>query len=121
MKKAFLKKNDKAPFAGILLTRSAMVQIITRYEKTITKLRVDLKGLQDRFSLMRDSCQKRKQLWAVYQKKQKILLTKQREEQKRIIAKALKPPFFKTPAFNFTAGCLLCTGACVGAVAILRK
>lgn len=121
MKKVFLQKNDKAPFAGVLLTRSAMVKIITRYEKTIAKLKIDLKGSQERAALLRSSCQKQKQSWADYKKKQKALLAKQQEEQKRIVAKTLNPPFYKNPTFNFTAGCLLCTGACVGVAAVFRK
>lgn len=74
-----------------------------RYEALQKEMRTRVQAEKNKAKIAATSCKKQKQIYA------------------RSLNAIRNPPFHKHPAFNFTAGCLLCAGACVGTAAIVSR
>lgn len=120
IQRAKVKKGDRAPFAGHLLTPAALAKIITDYEKQIADLKLELAREQRERKVESDSAKvtckaqvegKQAQLEAF-----KGGADRERAIWKQALEDRSRPdPWYRSPYLHFIIGSVVAGGICVGA------
>lgn len=118
-----MKKNDKALFAGVLLTDGLLAKIKTDHDKEIKILKLELEKLKREKSLESNTSSAICNAKVQAEKSQIDACTRDRERQRQIYTKALESKKCPSPIWkylSFVGGAVVAGGICIAADRGLR-
>lgn len=120
--RARLAKGDKAPFAGVLITDSALAKIIAGYEAKVGELRLQLekekRDRRDEAAAAKAICDATVAGEAAKGKAANAGFIAERKLYESALTKANESAWYKSPYLNFLLGAVVSGGVCAaGAVA----
>lgn len=114
-----IKKGDKTPFAGVLMTNAFLARLVTEYEKRIETLQIQLEA-KDEINKNRERSDEKitKALVDVQRAKTDALnrdLMRQKEMYERALNKvSVTQPWYKSTPFNLITGAVISGAICIG-------
>jgi hypothetical protein len=120
-----LKKGDKAPFAGKLLTSEALAKIITTYEKKVKLQALEIEKLkrESTATVKTDKaiCNAKLEGEAAKLKVCEVASTRKDQIWTNALDKCNKPvPWYRSQFIGFTVGSLFASGICIGVDRVSR-
>jgi hypothetical protein len=116
-----VKKGDRVPFNGVLLTPDAMATIISNYEKQIRMLMLELEKIEDVSMAEMDSNQAICRVQILEFKTKLKTCVDESNNQRKLFYDELKqykkihrsPPWYTNPYLSFIVGGVVVGGICV--------
>ncbi len=113
-----LKKGDKAPFAGVLLTDGLLAKIKTDHEKAIKLLKLEIEKLKRESKAEKDTHETVCKAKVQAERSKTDACTRDRERQRSIYEKLLASKKCPNPIWHyisFVGGAVVAGGICIGA------
>lgn len=114
-----IKKEAKAPFAGLLLTDAAMAKIISDHEKKLKDQKLEIIKLKTQHDVELKACNKLCEVKIKSDRLKYIACKDDMIRQEKIITASLnqKVPWYKSSTFSIILGSIIAGGGCAGIVA----